>query len=70
VKYGIQEYTDQVNLQLAARKADTLENLFDLDHESRVKDWPSELNVSKVAGTFGHAFQTGLAFKVAIDGYC
>lgn len=63
------EYTNQINLELAARKANTLENLFDLDHETGVKDGPSELDVAKVTWTFRHALETGLALKVAVDGY-
>jgi hypothetical protein len=60
--------THLVHFELGAGKANTLEDLFHLDHEAVVENWTGELDVAEMAGTLCHALETRLALKVAVDG--
>ena len=59
--------TNHVDLELSTTETDALEDLFDLDEETGVENRTSELNMTKVTGTFGHTLLTSLAFEVSID---
>jgi hypothetical protein len=59
--------TNQINFELSTTETNTLEDLLDLDEETTVKDWTSELNMTEVTWTFGHSFLTSLTFEVSVD---
>lgn len=48
--------------------ANALQQFLDLAEETDVKDGSSEIDVSEMTRTLGHAFATGLALEVAVDG--